>query len=98
VTAPVGISRQDAKAILQKHRIEKLPLVDDAGHLKGLLTVKDIQKERDFPSAAHDERGRLLVGAAVGVGADLETRVGNLVDAGVDVVVIDTAHGSSELV
>ncbi|MFA5873158.1 MAG: IMP dehydrogenase [Anaerolineales bacterium] len=96
VTAPVGISRQDAKAILQKHRIEKLPLVDDAGHLKGLLTVKDIQKERDYPSAAHDERGRLLVGAAVGVGADLETRVGYLADAGVDVVVIDTAHGHSK--
>ncbi len=96
VTAPVGISRQDAKAILQKHRIEKLPLVDDAGHLQGLLTVKDIQKERDYPSAAHDERGRLLVGAAVGVGADLETRVGVLADAGVDVVIIDTAHGHSK--
>jgi len=96
VTAPVGISRQDAKAILQKHRIEKLPLVDDAGHLKGLLTVKDIQKERDYPSAAHDERGRLLVGAAVGVGADLEARVGFLADAGVDVVIIDTAHGHSK--
>ncbi|HEY5270315.1 MAG TPA: IMP dehydrogenase [Anaerolineales bacterium] len=96
VTAPVGISRQDAKAILQKHRIEKLPLVDDAGHLKGLLTVKDIQKERDYPSAAHDERGRLRVGAAVGVGADLETRVGPLVDVGVDVIVFDTAHGHSK--
>ncbi len=95
VTAPVGISRQDAKAILQKHRIEKLPLVDEAGHLTGLLTVKDIQKERDYPSAAHDERGRLLVGAAVGVGADLETRVGAMADAGLDVVVIDTAHGHS---
>ena len=93
VTAPVGISRQDAKAILQKHRIEKLLLVDDLGHLKGLLTVKDIQKERDYPNAAHDERGRLLVGAAVGVGMDLETRLGLLADAGVDVVVIDTAHG-----
>jgi IMP dehydrogenase len=95
VTAPVGISRQDAKAILQKHRIEKLLLVDAAGHLKGLLTVKDIQKERDYPSAARDERGRLLVGAAVGVGADLETRVGYMADAGLDVVVIDTAHGHS---
>jgi IMP dehydrogenase len=95
VTAPVGISRQDAKAILQKHRIEKLLLVDETGHLKGLLTVKDIQKERDYPSAAHDERGRLLVGAAVGVGADLETRVGYMADAGLDIVVIDTAHGHS---
>ena len=96
VTAPVGISRQDAKVLLQKHRIEKLLLVDDAGHLKGLLTVKDIQKERDYPVAAHDERGRLLVGAAVGVGADLETRVGNMMDAGLDVVVVDTAHGHSK--
>ena len=96
VTAKVGISRQDAKILLQKHRIEKLPLVDDAGRLKGLLTVKDIQKERDYPNAAHDERGRLLVGAAIGVGADLESRAGNLVDAGVDIVVIDTAHGHSK--
>lgn len=95
VTAKVGISRQDAKILLQKHRIEKLPLVDEAGRLKGLLTVKDIQKERDYPCSAHDERGRLLVGAAVGVGADLESRTGNLVDAGVDIVVIDTAHGHS---
>ena len=95
VTAPVGISRQDAKLILQKHRIEKLPLVDDNGHLQGLLTVKDIQKEREYPNAARDERGRLLVGAAVGVGGDIETRVGYLIEAGVDVVVIDTAHGHS---
>jgi IMP dehydrogenase len=96
VTAPVGISRQDAKTLLQKHRIEKLPLVDEAGHLKGLLTVKDIQKERDYPASSRDGRGRLLCGAAVGVSADLETRAGLLVDAGVDVVVIDTAHGHSK--
>jgi len=96
VTAPVGISREDAKAILQKHRIEKLLLVDDAGCLKGLLTVKDIQKEREYPSAAHDDRDRLLVGAAIGVGADLETRAGLLCDAGIDVVVIDTAHGHTK--
>ena len=96
VTAPVGISREDAKALLQKHRIEKLLLVDAAGHLKGLLTVKDIQKERDYPSAAHDSRGRLLAGAAVGVGADLEARTGLLLEAGVDVVVIDTAHGHTK--
>jgi IMP dehydrogenase len=96
VTAPVGISRPDAKALLQKHRIEKLPLVDDAGHLKGLLTVKDIQKERDYPASSRDERGRLLCGAAVGVSTDMETRAGLLVDAGVDVVVIDTAHGHSK--
>jgi IMP dehydrogenase len=96
VTAPVGISRHDAKALLQKHRIEKLPLVDEAGHIKGLLTVKDIQKERDYPLSSRDERGRLLCGAAIGVGADLETRTGLLVDAGVDVVVIDTAHGHTK--
>ncbi len=98
VTAPVGISREDAKALLQKHRIEKLPLVDESGHLKGLLTVKDILKEIEYPSAAADERGRLLVGAAVGVGSDLENRAGLLVDAGVDVVVIDTAHGYTKSV
>jgi IMP dehydrogenase len=96
VTAPVGISREDAKVLLQKHRIEKLPLIDKNGRLKGLLTVKDIQKERDYPNASHDGRGRLLAGAAVGVGADLETRTGLLVDAGVDVIVIDTAHGHSK--
>ena len=96
VTAPVDISREDAKALLHKHRIEKLLLVDDAGRLKGLLTVKDIQKERDYPAAAHDTRGRLLVGAAVGVGADLESRTGLLVEAGLDVIVIDTAHGHTK--
>jgi IMP dehydrogenase len=96
VTAPVGISREDAKTLLQKHRIEKLLLVDDGGRLKGLLTVKDIQMERDYPNAAHDQRDRLLVGAAIGVGADLETRVGLLTDACVDVVVIDTAHGHTK--
>ena len=96
VTAPVGISREDAKVLLQKHRIEKLLLVDEVGRLKGLLTVKDIQKEREYPYAAHDCRGRLLVGAAIGVGADLEARTGLLEDAGVDVVVIDTAHGHTK--
>ncbi len=96
VTARVGISREDAKLLLQKHRIEKLPLVDDAGCIKGLLTVKDIQKERDYPNSARDSRGRLLVGAAVGVGADLEGRAGILIEAGVDVLVVDTAHGHSK--
>ena len=95
VTAPVGISLEDAKRLLQKHRIEKLPLLDDQGVLKGLLTVKDIQKARDFPLASKDSRGRLLVGAAVGVGADLEERVDLLVKEAVDVVAIDTAHGHS---
>ncbi|HWQ83042.1 MAG TPA: IMP dehydrogenase [Anaerolineales bacterium] len=95
VTAPVGISLLDAKKLLQQHRIEKLPLVDENGYLKGLLTVKDIQKARDFPNAAHDSQGRLLVAAAVGVGPDLETRAQCLVSEGIDVVVIDTAHGHS---
>lgn len=93
VTAPVGISTAEAKIVLQKHRIEKLLLVDEGGHLKGLLTVKDILTEIEHPNAAKDERGRLRVGAAVGVGADLESRVGKLIDAGVDIVAIDTAHG-----
>ncbi|MGE5223935.1 MAG: IMP dehydrogenase, partial [Omnitrophica WOR_2 bacterium] len=95
VTAPVGISLDEAKKLLQKHRIEKLPLLDSAGHLKGLITVKDIQKVRDFPQAACDSKGRLLAGAAVGVGNTAEEQVNLLVDAGLDVVVIDTAHGHS---
>jgi IMP dehydrogenase len=96
VTAHVGISVKDAKELLQKHRIEKLPLVDTNGKLKGLLTVKDIQKARDYPNAATDSQGRLLVGAAVGVGKDLETRVDRMVRAGVDLITIDTAHGHSK--
>ncbi len=95
VTAQVGISLEDAKRLLQKHRIEKLPLLDEKGILKGLLTVKDIQKARDFPLAARDDQGRLLVGAAVGVGKDLEERVALLVEEGVDIIAIDTAHGHS---
>ncbi len=95
VTAPVGINLADAKRLLQKHRIEKLPLVDSAGRIKGLITVKDIQKARDFPNAAKDSRGRLLVGAAVGVGADLEQCVELLVKEEVDAAVVDTAHGHS---
>jgi IMP dehydrogenase len=95
ITAPVGTTFDEAKRILHQHRIEKLPLVDEAGHLKGLITVKDIQKKRDFPNAATDSKGRLLVGAAVGVGKDLEERVSLLVKEGVDVVTIDTAHGHS---
>jgi len=95
VTAPVGISLEDAKRLLHKHRIEKLPLVDGNGVLKGLLTYKDIQKVRDFPHSARDSQGRLLAGAAVGVGADLEERVQALVEEDVDLVVIDTAHGHS---
>ncbi len=96
VTAPVGISNANAKILLQKHRIEKLLLIDEAGHLKGLLTVKDILTEIEHPNSARDDRGRLRVGAAVGVGPDLENRVGKLNDAGVDVIAIDTAHGHSK--
>jgi IMP dehydrogenase len=93
VTAPIGTTLEQAKAILSRHRIEKLPLVDDKGYLKGLITVKDIQKKMDYPNRAIDNRGRLLVGAAVGVGADVKGRVSALYHAGVDVIVIDTAHG-----
>jgi IMP dehydrogenase len=95
VTAPVSTTLEEAKRILQQHRIEKLPLVDDLGCLIGLITVKDIQKKRDYPNAATDRRGRLMVGAAVGVGADLEGRLEKMVAKGLDVVVIDTAHGHS---
>jgi IMP dehydrogenase len=95
ITAPVGIGSEEAKQILQKHRIEKLPLVDKAGILKGLLTVKDIEKAREFPNASRDEQNRLLVAAAVGVGADLEQRVDLLVKEEVNAVCVDTAHGHS---
>jgi IMP dehydrogenase len=96
ITAQVGTTLDEAKAILGRHRIEKLPLVDAQGHLKGLITVKDIQKKRDYPYAALDTRGRLLCGAAVGVGNDAAARAKALIGAGVDVLVIDTAHGHSK--
>jgi IMP dehydrogenase len=95
VTAEVGTSLDEAKAILQEHRIEKLPLVDGVGCLAGLITVKDIQKRLDFPNASRDGRGRLRCAAAVGVGADLEERVAALVEMSIDAVSIDTAHGHS---
>jgi IMP dehydrogenase len=95
VTAQVGTTLEQAKAILQKHRIEKLPLVDDQGILKGLITVKDIQKKHDYPNASVDSGGRLMCGAAVGVGPDLETRAEMLFAKSIDVLVIDTAHGHS---
>jgi IMP dehydrogenase len=91
----MGTTLEQAKVILQKHRIEKLLLVDSAGHLQGLITVKDIQKKIQYPQAATDARGRLLVGAAVGVGADLEQRAEIMASQGVDVLVVDTAHGHS---
>lgn len=93
ITGSVGTTLEEAKAILQKHRIEKLPLVDENYRLKGLITIKDIEKARKYPLAAKDIHGRLLVAAAVGVGADLEVRAKALVDAGVDIIVVDTAHG-----
>jgi IMP dehydrogenase len=96
ITAPLGTTLEQALAILQEHRIEKLPLVDEHFHLKGLITVKDIQKKRDYPSAALDAGGRLLAAAAVGVGPDALERAAALVAAGVDVLAIDTAHGHSE--
>ncbi|MGC9468872.1 MAG: IMP dehydrogenase [Anaerolineae bacterium] len=95
ISAPVDISQEEAKRLLHQHRIEKLVLVDENNILKGLITVKDIQKARDFPNATADSQGRLVVGAAVGVGADLEQRVDLMRTAGVDIVVIDTAHGHS---
>lgn len=93
ITAPVGTTLEQAKSMLQAHRIEKLPLVDNGGCLKGLITVKDIQKKRDYPNATTDSQGRLRAGAAVGVGPDLEERVSALVSKGVDCVAVDTAHG-----
>ncbi|HEX6107050.1 MAG TPA: IMP dehydrogenase [Gemmatimonadales bacterium] len=96
VTAPVGTSLDDAERILARHRIEKLPVVDDAGVLKGLITVKDIFKRREHPHANKDQHGRLRVAAAVGGGQDATTRARGLVDAGVDVIVVDSAHGHSE--
>ncbi|MCE5258431.1 MAG: IMP dehydrogenase [Chloroflexi bacterium] len=98
VTAPLGTTLAEAQAILQKHRIEKLPLVDDNFNLVGLITVKDIQKKRDYPNAALDSGGRLLAGAAIGVGADMEQRAAALVERGVDVLSFDTAHGHSRMV
>ncbi|MEK7422452.1 MAG: IMP dehydrogenase, partial [Actinomycetota bacterium] len=95
VTAEVGTTLEQAKAVLQKHRIEKLPLVDTDGFLRGLITVKDIQKRQEFPNATRDIGGRLRCAAAVGVGADLEDRVEALHAMDVDAIAIDTAHGHS---
>ena len=95
VTAPVGVSREDALGLLARNKIEKLPLVDSAGRLTGLITVKDFAKSEAFPFATKDAHGRLVVGAAVGVGEDAYKRALGLVDAGVDFVVVDTAHGHS---
>ena len=95
ITAAEGISMQEAKEILKKHKIEKLPLVDRENNLIGLITIKDIEKTIKFPNAAKDSRGRLLCGAAVGVTVDMMERIAALVKSGVDVITIDTAHGHS---
>lgn len=95
VTAPVGTSLETAKELLRQHRIEKLPLVDSQGMLKGLITIKDIEKATKYPNSAKDSDGRLLVGAAVGVSKDLYDRMDALVAANVDVIIVDTAHGHS---
>jgi len=93
VTAPVGTTLREAEVILQRHKIEKLPLVDENNELKGLITIKDIEKAIQFPNAAKDSQGRLLVGAAVGVSKDVMERTAALVEAGVDVITVDSAHG-----
>ena len=95
VTAPVGTTLQEAQEILRAHKIEKLPLVDQDGYLKGLITIKDIEKSVQYPNSARDERGRLLCGAAIGVTADILDRAKALIDAQVDVLVLDSAHGHS---
>lgn len=93
VTAPLGITMKDAQEILRKHRIEKLPLVDNDGKLKGLITIKDIEKSIKYPNSSRDENGRLLCGAAIGATADVLERVAELIKAQVDVMVLDSAHG-----
>lgn len=96
ITAKEGITLEEAKEIMKKHKIEKLPIVDDDGNLKGLITIKDIEKAVKYPNAAKDSKGRLLCAAAVGVSKDTEQRVDALVKAQVDVIVVDTAHGHSK--
>lgn len=96
ITAPVGTSLEEAKNILGKYRIEKLPIVDEKGYLKGLITIKDIEKSIQYPNSARDKNGRLLVGATVGTAANTMDRVAALVEARADVIAIDTAHGHSK--
>ena len=98
ITAPMGTTLEDAKTILMGTKVEKLPIVDKDGKLKGLITIKDILKARAFPNATKDSRGRLRVGAAIGVGTDAFDRADALVKAGVDTIVVDTAHGHSKMV
>jgi IMP dehydrogenase len=98
VTAPVGVGREQALDLLRRHKVEKLPLIDDAGRLRGLITVKDFAKSERYPYATKDEAGRLRVAAAIGVGEDAYKRAGALLDAGVDVLVVDSAHGHNRMV
>ncbi len=97
ITAPVGISREDATALLRQHKRERLPIVDEQGRLAGLITVKDFVKSEQFPHASNDADGRLLVGAAVGYFGEAWHRATTLIEAGVDVLVVDTAHGHARL-
>ena len=96
VTAPEGTTLQEAREILRRHKIEKLPIVDSENHLKGLITIKDIDKAQVYPNSARDEKGRLMVGAAIGATADVLDRVAALVEAGADVLCLDSAHGHSQ--
>jgi IMP dehydrogenase len=98
VTAPVGVTREIALDLLRRHKVEKLPLIDDAGRLSGLITVKDFTKSEKFPSATKDAAGRLVVGAAIGVGEDAKHRAQALAEAGADFLVVDTAHGHAQAV
>jgi len=98
VTAPVGVAAEEALRLLKEHKIEKLPLVDEAGRLRGLITVKDFTKSEKFPNATKDAGGRLVVGAAVGVGEDAKLRAQSLIEAGVDFLIVDTAHGHAQSV
>jgi IMP dehydrogenase len=98
VTAPVGVAPEEALRLLKQHKVEKLPLVDEAGRLRGLITVKDYTKSEKFPNATKDAGGRLVVGAAVGVGEDAKRRAHTLIEAGVDFLVVDTAHGHAQSV
>src|SRR5690625_7184583 len=97
ITGPVGISRDDAAALLRAHKRERLPIIDDAGRLAGLITVKDFVKSEQYPLASKDSDGRLLVGAAVGFFGDAYERANALREAGADVLVVDTAHGHAGL-
>jgi IMP dehydrogenase len=98
ITARVGVSKDEALGLLRRHKVEKLPIVDDSGRLRGLITVKDFSKSEKFPHATKDEAGRLCVAAAVGVGDDGYKRARTLIDAGLDIVMVDTAHGHNRMV